>query len=111
LTNAKKRSRIVNEILAQPAELEKVKEYHMAKGTIKGLVADRGFGFIQTVEGTELFFHQSELQDVQLDILRIGQEVEFEKGQGRDGRPRALKVRLTETQADDDGGGGGDDSG
>ncbi len=46
------------------------------------------------------------------DTLREGQEVEFEKGQGRDGRPQANKVRLTETQASDDGGddqGGGED--
>ena len=68
----------------------------MAKGTIRRLIADRGFGFIQTVEGTDLFFHSSELQGVQFAILREGQEVEFEMGQGRDGRPQAVSVRLTE---------------
>jgi hypothetical protein len=47
---------------------------------------------------------------VEFNSLREGQEVEFEKGQGRDGRPAAVKVRLTETQVEDDGGddGGGD---
>ena len=82
----------------------------MAKGTIKAIL-DRGFGFIKTEEGTEIFFHRSELQNVTFDTLRQGQEVEFEMGQGPDGRSRAVGVRLVETQAADEGGGGGDDIG
>jgi CspA family cold shock protein len=73
------------------------KEYHMAKGTIKRLM-DRGFGFIQTAEGTDLFFHRSELEGVEFNSLSEGQEVEFEKDQGRDGRPQAVKVRLAEAE-------------
>ncbi len=57
----------------------------MAKGTIARLM-DRGFGFIKTEEGGDLFFHRSELEGV-----------EFEKGQGRDGRPEAVKVRFNES--------------
>ena len=81
----------------------------MAKGTIKAIL-DRGFGFIRTEEGTEIFFHRSELQNVTFDTLRQGQEVEFEMGQGPDGRSRAVGVRLAETQAADEGGDGGDDA-
>ncbi len=69
----------------------------MAKGTIESLM-DRGFGFIKTEEGGDLFFHRSELEGVEFNNLRAGQEVEFEKGQGRDGRPAAVKVRLAETE-------------
>ena len=65
----------------------------MAKGTIARLM-DRGFGFIKTDDGTELFFHRSELDGVEFSSLREGQEVEFEKGQGRDNRPAAVKVKL-----------------
>jgi len=78
----------------------------MPKGTIIRLM-DRGFGFIKTEDKTELFFHRSELEGVEFSSLKEGQEVEFEKGQGRDGRPAAVKVRLTETQVEDDGGGDG----
>jgi hypothetical protein len=49
---------------------------------------------------------------VEFNSLREGQEVEFEKSQGSDGRPKAVSVKLIETQADDDGGddqGGGED--
>ena len=88
--------------------MEKGKESSMAKGTIKAIL-DRGFGFIRTEEGTEIFFHRSELQNVTFDTLRQGQEVEFEMGQGPDGRSRAVGVRLIETQAADESGDGGDD--
>ena len=68
----------------------------MAKGTIARLM-DRGFGFIKT-EGGDFFFHRNELEGVEFNDLSEGQEVEFEKGQGRDGRPAATKVRLTEVE-------------
>ncbi len=82
----------------------------MPKGTIARLM-DRGFGFIKTEEGGDLFFHRNELEGVEFNSLSEGQEVEFEKGQGRDGRPAAVKVRLTETLVDDDSSDGGDDGG
>ncbi len=69
----------------------------MAKGTIRRLM-DRGFGFIRTEEETDLFFHRNELEGVEFNSLSEGQEVEFEKGQGRDGRPQAVKVRLAEAE-------------
>jgi CspA family cold shock protein len=86
----------------------------MAKGTIRRLITDRGFGFIKTEEETDLFFHRNELQEVDYDSLTEGQQVEFEIEQGRGGRPQAVRVRLTETQAGDDVGeidAGGDDDG
>jgi len=69
----------------------------MAKGTIARLM-DRGFGFIKTGEGGDLFFHRNELEGVEFNNLSEGQEVEFEKSQGRDGRPAAVKVRLAEAK-------------
>jgi CspA family cold shock protein len=72
---------------------------------------DRGFGFIKGEEEGDLFFHRNDLEGVEFNSLREGQQVEFEKGQGRDGRPQAVKVRLVETQVDDDGGDGGDGGG
>jgi CspA family cold shock protein len=67
----------------------------MAKGKIKRLVTDRGYGFIQTEEGKDLFFHQSQLQGVDYSSLKEGQEVEYEAGTGRGGRPEAVKVKLS----------------
>ena len=84
-------------MLVQPAELEQRKEYHMAKGTIKKLM-DRGFGFIKTEDGTDLFFHSNELEGVEFNSLSEGQEVEYEKSRGRDNRPAAVKVKLVGTE-------------
>jgi len=61
-------------------------------GTIKRLVSDKGFGFIQAADGTEYFFHQSACTQTRFDALREGQSVTFEPGQGPKG-PRAENVR------------------
>ena len=64
----------------------------MAQGTIKKLVSDKGFGFIES-NGEELFFHSSALQDARFEDLREGQQVEFSVGQGPKG-PRAEDVAV-----------------
>jgi len=69
----------------------------MPKGTIRRLM-DRGFGFIKTEDETDLFFHRNALEGAEFNSLSEGQEVEFEKGQGRDGRPCAVKVKLAGTE-------------
>ena len=72
----------------------------MAKGTIRRLITDRGFGFIQRAEGGDLFFHRNELQGVDYDSLVEGQQVEFEVVQGRNGRHQAVQVRLAQPQGE-----------
>ena len=64
----------------------------MPEGTIKRLVADRGFGFIDTGRGSDLFFHHTALQGLRIEDLREGQRVEYEEGEGPKG-PRAQSVR------------------
>lgn len=51
----------------------------MATGTIKKLVSDRGFGFIQQSDGTDLFFHRTAVTGVTFDQLGEGQSVTYEK--------------------------------
>ena len=63
----------------------------MAEGTIKRLT-DRGFGFIDTGDGKDMFFHMSNVEGVSFDELQEGQKVTFETGQGPKG-PRAENVR------------------
>ncbi len=62
----------------------------MAEGTIKKLT-DKGFGFIDTGTGKDLFFHMSNLSGVRFDDLREGQRVSFNEGHGPKG-PRAEDV-------------------
>ena len=51
----------------------------MTTGTIKKVVADRGFGFITAQDGKEYFFHRSGLQSsLDFDRLVGGERVTFE---------------------------------
>jgi CspA family cold shock protein len=48
-------------------------------GTIKKVVADRGFGFIAAEDGKEYFFHRSGLTaSLDFDRLTGGERVSFE---------------------------------
>ena len=64
----------------------------MPQGTVKKVIAEKGFGFIEGERG-ELFFHHSALEGVVIEALRVGQAVTYEEGHGPKG-PRAEKVRL-----------------
>lgn len=66
----------------------------MATGTIKRVVADRGFGFIATEGEKEYFFHRNSLEaSLDFDRLVGGESVEFEVEESPKG-PRANKVRA-----------------
>ena len=61
-------------------------------GTIKRLVREKGFGFIQATDGQEYFFHRTALQGNDFDTLREGQAVTFDVEKSPKG-PRATNVR------------------
>jgi len=63
-------------------------------GTIKKLMGQRGFGFIDA-GGHEYFFHMSGVQGVHFDDLHEGQQVEFTTENDPRGRgERAVNVRV-----------------
>jgi CspA family cold shock protein len=64
----------------------------MPQGTIKKVIADKGFGFIDGERG-DLFFHSSSVVGTTIEALRIGQAVTYEEGRGPKG-PRAENVQL-----------------
>jgi len=64
----------------------------MPAGTIKKLVADRGFGFIAADDGKEYFFHRSSTEG-NFDRLQGGEKVNFEIEASPKG-PRAKSVRI-----------------
>lgn len=64
----------------------------MQNGTIKKLVTERGFGFIQADDGKEYFFHRSST-DGDFEGLRAGELVTFEVEASPKG-PRAGRVRV-----------------
>ncbi len=66
----------------------------MATGTVKKLVRERGFGFVQGQDGVELFFHRSALQGEGFNALAEGQAVEFDVEKGEKG-PRAANMKVS----------------
>ncbi|KPK99469.1 MAG: hypothetical protein AMJ91_07690 [candidate division Zixibacteria bacterium SM23_73_3] len=64
----------------------------MFKGTVKRLMRERGFGFILAEDGREIFFHRSELQNVDFDKLMEGDRLEFGVTKGKKG-PQAIEVK------------------
>jgi CspA family cold shock protein len=66
----------------------------MATGTVKKLVRDRGFGFVQGSDGVELFFHRSAILGEGFDALTEGQAVEFDVEKGDKG-PRAAHMKVS----------------
>ena len=63
----------------------------MAEGTIKRLT-DRGFGFIETGSGDDIFFHSSGLEGVSYEELQVGQKMSYTEGRGPKG-PRAENIK------------------
>ena len=68
----------------------------MASGTVKKVVADRGFGFITGEDGKDYFFHRDGLSEsVDFDRLVGGERVTFDVESNPRG-PRAANVRADE---------------
>jgi CspA family cold shock protein len=66
----------------------------MTTGTIKKVVADRGFGFITAEDGKDYFFHKDGLaSSLDFDRLVGGEAVTFEVESGPKG-PRATSVHA-----------------
>ena len=63
----------------------------MPQGTIKKLITDKGFGFIEGERG-DIFFHHSSLVGATMEELQEGQQVEYDEGRGPKG-PRAENVK------------------
>jgi len=61
------------------------------KGTVKWFNAEKGYGFIQTEEGQDVFVHYSAIEGEGFKSLDEGQPVEFEVVEGNRG-PQASNV-------------------
>ncbi len=67
----------------------------MVKGTVKWFNATKGYGFISTEEGEDVFVHFTALEDTgEFRTLDEGQAVEFEITQGEKGPQASNVVKL-----------------
>ncbi len=62
-------------------------------GTVKWFNADKGFGFITTEAGNDVFAHYSQIQKDGFKTLEEGQSVSFEVVDGAKG-PQAENIEV-----------------
>jgi CspA family cold shock protein len=67
----------------------------MPNGRVKFFNTDRGYGFIAPDGGgSDVFVHVHDVEAAGMKILVAGQSVAYEVGPARDGRIKAVKLRL-----------------
>ena len=64
----------------------------MATGTVKWFNDSKGFGFITSDEGTDVFVHHSDIQGDGFKTLAEGETVSFDLAEGEKG-PKAINVQ------------------
>jgi CspA family cold shock protein len=64
----------------------------LPEGTVKWFSDQKGYGFIEQENGSDLFVHFSEIQSDGFKTLTEGQKVTFEPAEGPKG-PQATNVR------------------
>ncbi|ABA23693.1 cold-shock DNA-binding protein family [Trichormus variabilis ATCC 29413] len=62
-------------------------------GRITSLFSDEGYGFIETPDGSEVYFHRNSLFNGDFEQLQVGDEIRFAQEEGDKG-PQASTVRL-----------------
>jgi CspA family cold shock protein len=66
----------------------------MAKGTVKWFSNQKGYGFITSETGKDVFVHHSAIQGEGYKSLDEGQQVEFEVQQGPKGEQATNVVKV-----------------
>ncbi|WP_029502792.1 cold-shock protein [Lachnoclostridium phytofermentans] len=66
----------------------------MSTGTVKWFNAEKGFGFITTDNGNDVFVHFSAIQGDGFKSLEEGQVVSFDIEKGNRGEQAANVIRL-----------------
>ena len=66
----------------------------MARGKVKWFSNQKGYGFITSESGNDVFVHHSAIQGEGYKALEEGQEVEFEIQQGPKGEQAVNVVKL-----------------
>lgn len=66
----------------------------MLTGRVLWFSLDKGYGFLSTPSGPDVFVHIRELNNSGITGLKDGQVVEFDVGEGRAGKKCATNIRF-----------------
>ncbi|MBI4525694.1 MAG: HPF/RaiA family ribosome-associated protein [Deltaproteobacteria bacterium] len=65
----------------------------MAHARVSKLLSNEGFGFLETADGREIYFHENSVLNEDFDRMKENMEVQFTEEQGEKG-PQASSVRV-----------------
>jgi len=82
---------MLSNFLCTTLDTHDVKEKKLAQGTVKWFNEAKGFGFLATDSGQDVFVHFSAIQSSGFKTLQEGQRVQFDIVSGQKG-PAADKV-------------------
>lgn len=66
------------------------------EGTVKRVLADKGYAWVTGLDRTDYFLHSSECVGVAIHQLAVGDQLEFDSKQTEKG-PRALQASRSES--------------
>ncbi len=69
-------------------------DFRMPSGTVKWFNDAKGYGFISTDDGEDIFVHHTEIQGEGFKTLAEGDKVEFEVVKGDKGNKAQKVVKL-----------------
>jgi len=64
-----------------------------AEGEVKEVFPDKGYGFLETTDGRQIYFHQGSVLDGHFNLVRVGTRVRFDEEMGEKG-PQASTVKI-----------------
>ncbi len=75
-----------------------VKEHpaQQAAALVRKLFPEEDYGFLETADGREIYFHRNSVAGDRFDELRVGSGVNFVEEEGKEG-PQATTVRIVST--------------
>lgn len=85
----------------QRGEVKAHKSETASQGIVVKLFPERGYGFLKSLEGLEVYFHRNSLPRNGFDELSVGSVVRYVEEEGEKG-PQASTVRIVERGAETD---------